>query len=59
MLTLEEQAYSQQKNREYIYEECQAESLRLFDRYNWKYIDQQHEYKCKQCNITPWLACVV
>lgn len=54
MLTTQEIAYGQQKNREYIYEECKAKSFEMFKCYNWEFIDSRYEFLCKQSNITPW-----
>lgn len=55
MLTLEELAYSQQKNREYIYEEYVQKSQEIYGFSNWEYIDTQFEKRCKQLNIKPWI----
>lgn len=54
MLTLEEIAYGQQKNREYIYEESKEKSKEILGRYDWQFIDTYYERLCNLANITPW-----
>lgn len=54
MLNEDEIAYGQQKNREYIFEECKNNSIEKFGFLNWSYIDLEYEYLCRLANITPW-----
>jgi hypothetical protein len=61
MLTQEEIGYSQQKNREHIWKQCNDEFLYLVGRNacDWNDMDQDilsemYEILCKKANINPF-----
>jgi hypothetical protein len=61
MLSQEQIAYGQQKNREHIWQECKEMFIKYFERtpYERRDEDQEcldlwYEAKCKRANITPW-----
>lgn len=58
MLTVEELAYSQQKNREYIWNQCEIEfkekfgyGSRSWDDYDQDWLSLRYEYLCDKSNI--------
>lgn len=59
-LTTEQLAYSQQKNREYIWEQCRVEFKEKFGIFNpdslvdEDWLDNRYLELCSQANITPW-----
>jgi len=61
MLTQDQIAYGQQKNREHIWQQCKSEFLEQNGEHakSWCDHDQQvlsdrYEYLCKQARIKPW-----
>ncbi len=63
MLSMQEIAYGQQKNREYIYSQAQDERKQLRkergDLYTWgrcdeDWVDYRYMQLCENCNITAW-----
>lgn len=61
MLTQQEIAYGQQKNREHIWQQCKCEFVETYgiqprdgcdlDQF---FLDSRYEYLCRQSNIQPW-----
>jgi hypothetical protein len=53
-LSPSELAYSQQKNREYIWLECKDKSREKFGYIDEDFCDFEYERLCKLANITAW-----